>query len=289
MKKICLFTKGHNGDIVHSKSFVQDIANQTQVPCLYHHLNHPKVSQDSSTIKTPIYPGDYYEKFVENKNILFVNIWLWPYIIDRDFIDVNVETNYYMFSKIYERINQFLGTNIKLKNIEEYLPYIDFDFVEKNNINNFVNIHSNKRVLLSNGPCLSGQSKYNDDMSDFIEDLSIQYPSIDFIATQKFNTEQENIYFTDDIIQSNECDLNEIGYLSTFCDLIIGKNSGPFCFCTIKQNYNNPNKIFFAFGHNKTDCFHGNVEIKSKFIFNSSENKDSICSSINQTISENLL
>ena len=42
-------------------------------------------------------------------------------------------------------------------------------------------------------------------------------------------------------------DLNEISYLSTFCDVIIGKESGPFAFCTIKDNLMNENKTFINF------------------------------------------
>jgi hypothetical protein len=288
MKKICFFTNGHNGDIIHSKTFIQDITNQLNVPCFYHHKNNHKVSQDISTTVTQIYPGDYYVKFFELKNILFINTWLWPYMYDGSYSEVNIKTNYQIFDNIYKKINEFLGTNIQLKNIEEYLPTIDFDIVEKNNIDKFIEKHLNKKILFCNSSCLSGQTSYNDDMSDFILRLSNEYPNMNFIATKKFESQRKNIYFTDDIIKINGCDLNEIGYLSTFCDLIIGRNSGPFCFSTIKQNYNNPKKIFYAFGHNQSDCFHGNVKVNCEFIFNSSENKEMICNSINQIINQML-
>lgn len=289
MKYICFFTNGHNGDIVHSKGFIEYITKQLDIPCLYYHHNNYRISQDLSTIFTQISPPDYYSKFIETKEIFFINTWLWPYLLDNSFKDVNIETNYYIYSGICDIINEKFNKNIKLKDIESYYPYIDFNKVEKKNIEKFVNTNLNKKILFCNGPCLSGQSAYNQDLSDLIKTLSQKYPNITFIATQKFQTNFNNIIFTDDIIQINGCDLNEIGYLSTFCDLIIGRNSGPFCFSTIKENYNDEKKIFFAFGHNKMDCFHGNVKIKAKFIFNNSENKELIDQSIEETIQNYLL
>ena len=42
-------------------------------------------------------------------------------------------------------------------------------------------------------------------------------------------------------------DLNEISYLSLFCDTIIGRASGPYVFTQVKENLYNPNKTFLAF------------------------------------------
>jgi hypothetical protein len=77
----------------------------------------------------------------------------------------------------------------------------------------------------------------------------------------------DNVVFTNDIIKSNECDLNEISYLSTFCDIIVGRNSGPFCFASTKNNLKDPNKTFYAFGNKETDCFVYEVDVECKFIF----------------------
>lgn len=289
MKSICFFTNGHNGDIIHSKSFIQEITQQLDIPCLYHHKNNFKISQDLLTTTTQITPNNYYEKFIETKSIFFINTWLWPYLLDKSFEDVNLETNYEIYKNICKVINSIFNTNIELKEIENYFPFINFDLIQKENIENYSLHNKNKKVLLCNGPCLSGQSSYNEDMSSIIEKLSIEYKNIVFIATQKFNTNCDNIHFTDDIIQIRGCDLNEIGYLSTFCNLIIGKNSGPFCFSTIKDNYNDPNKIFYAFGQRKGDCFHGNVKINAKFFFDGASDETMLYNSINSIIEENLL
>ena len=292
MKYICFFSNGHNGDIVHSKTFIEDITNQLDIPCFHHHKKNPIITKDLSSTFTQIAPLDNHAKFIETEKIFFVNTWLFPYVIDHSFVEyagINMETNYKIYSDICDVINQKFNKKIKLKSIEYYLPFINFNNVERGGIKNFITSNPNKKVLLCNGPCMTGQSCYNENLKDLIERLSQKYKNIIFIATEKFKTNFNNIFFTDDIIKINNCDLNEIGYLSTFCDLIIGKNSGPFCFSTNKDNYNDEKKVFFAFGHNESDCFYKNVSIKAKFIFHNSENKDMIDQSIEKTIQKYLL
>ena len=75
--------------------------------------------------------------------------------------------------------------------------------------------------------------------------------------------------------------MNEISYLSTFCDLIIGRNSGPFCFASNKENINSINKTFYAFNDRKTDCFYKDVEIKANYIFEPFQSLDKIFQDIN--------
>jgi hypothetical protein len=290
MNSICFFSNGHNGDIVHSKTFINDIANQLDIQCLYHHKKNIKITQDLKAITTQIAPSSYYEKFIETKNILFINTWLYPYLFDDSFdtYGVNMKTNYKIYSFICEKINSVFGTDIKLKEIDQYHPFINFDLVEKNLIDDFVKDKS-KKILFSNGPCLSGQSPYNEDMSNIINKLAKKYSDIIFIATHKFDIDADNIKFTEDIIKVQGCDLNEIGYLSTFCDLIIGRNSGPFCFCTIDKNFNDPNKIFYAFGHNQTDCFYQGSNIDCNFIFNYADNEYEILNCVDSIIVDNLI
>lgn len=271
MKCIVFFSNGHNGDIIHSKSFIDDISSNVTFPCLYSYKGSPEIIQDVAAKYTQICPKNYYDTFIESSSILYVNTWLYPYIIQPEYKGVTLKTNYKIFDLIYKKINSIFNTNLQLKSIEEYFPSIDFSKINHDTVSKFVSTNTAKKVLFCNGKIRSGQSKYNSNMSDLITKLASTYKNITFIATEKFNCNLDNIMFTDDIINIKGCDLNQIGYLSTFCDLIIGRNSGPFCFTTIKDNLNNPNKTFYAFGHNKTDCFLHEIDISSKFIFQSSE------------------
>jgi len=48
------------------------------------------------------------------------------------------------------------------------------------------------------------------------------------------------------VLYKNNFDLNEISYLSTFCDVIIGRGSGPYCFSHVKKNIFNENKTYIS-------------------------------------------
>ena len=65
--------------------------------------------------------------------------------------------------------------------------------------------------------------------------------------------------------------LNEISYLSTKCDLIIGRSSGPYTFCIVEENYNK-NKLICLCDEYSSSWFMDNedYDIKSSTI----ENKD---------------
>jgi len=288
MKYIVFFTAGHNGDIVHSKAFIKDISENVNVKCLYHYSSNSSLIEDLNVSYTQILPHNYYELFFELNSILYINVWLWPYIHNNEEYTksgVTLKTNYKVFEKIYQKINLHFNTNLKLKPIEQYLPCIDFSKVNCSTVENYIQKDQSKKVLISNGPCLSGQSIHNDDMSEFIIELANQYKNITFIPTQKFDSNLDNIKFTDDITQIKGCDLNQIGYLSTFCNLIIGKNSGPFCFSTINQNLNDPNKTFYAFGQNSADWFCTGIYTKANHIFQTSTQLEDIHKDIENLVS----
>jgi len=298
MKNICFFCSGHNGDIAHSKSFLRDIVDQLDVSYFFYHENNFKINKDLPLIQKYPYSfpeniNHFYDKFVETEETLYINIWLTPWRHDNpDFFNINLNTFYGVFSLIYEKISLTFNTKLRLKSMEEYFPTIDFNFVEKTNIDSYVKNSKNKKILICNGPCLAEQASYNGDMSSIIKKLSLKFDKNDFISTQKFfidecDNQNRNLYFTEDITQVFECDLNEIGYLSTFCDVIVGRNSGPFCFSTIKENYNNQSKVFYAFGENeKLFCFNSGIEINAKFIYNDGSNEEVLYSTIENIINE---
>ena len=79
-------------------------------------------------------------------------------------------------------------------------------------------------------------------------------PDINIICTDEVDTDLENIKYTDQIIGGSEgCDLQEISYLSTHCNVIIGKNSGPFVFCETFDNYMDEGKRFYSFNAKHPD------------------------------------
>jgi hypothetical protein len=266
MAKLVFFNHYHRGDLLTHKEFVRQI--KTELPNVefeYLHFNHPKLTRDLDIPKVGD-PGhlDAKTPFYQDDSVLYVNTWIgchWDLFCEHG--GINMNSLWHSWEKIIETINAFFGANITLRSEKEYyLPSIDFSRFDIKNIDQFLEKSSTiKRVLICNGVPKSGQS-FNSNMKEFLDPLSVKFADVNFICTEKFETDSTNIYFTDDVIgdteveekrapwedrQNNNCDLQEISYLSENCDLIIGKNSGPFVFCETKNNYMNPNKKFISF------------------------------------------
>jgi hypothetical protein len=193
-----------------------------------------------------------------------------------------------MYEKIYDILGNWIGKKIDYPTTSEVVklfPVIDYSkFPACQNIS----IDKiKKNVLFSNGPVHSGQCDYTGNLSEIIEFVADSYPAIDFYATHKYNSSKKNVIFTSDIIKSERPDLNEISYISTFCNLIIGRNSGPFCFTTTKDNVLTEGKKFFSFGKRELDSFYVGIEdAKCRFHFHPYKRPETLYQIINDLVKE---
>jgi len=278
VKKICFFNHYHNGDLFHSKSFIKEIVENIDAEFYYAHSNNPVVVSDLNLIHSQILNVSPYQKYVDSEDTLYINTWIGSHFDSSKAFngECTLRFSYQMFGEIYNYLNSIFGSNLSLREIESYYPFVDYSKFNCSNIDSFLDQYPQTKILFSNGPCLSGQSSYNGDMSNLIEKCAIENPEKIFIATKNFDTSLENIKFTNDIIQLNGCDLNEISYMSKFCKLIVGRNSGPFCFSTTGENIMNPEKVFYAFGERETDCFYYNMNIECEFIFENISNLNEV-------------
>jgi hypothetical protein len=265
MSKIVFFNHYHRGDLLTHKEFIRQLQNELpDFTFEYMHYNHPKLTRDLNVplvgspdnldAKTPFYQDD---------GVLYINTWIgcfWDIFCEHG--GINMNSLWHQWDKILDTVNGHFDTEIVLRTDKEsYLPKIDFTKFDVSSINEFLKTHTNKKILICNGPPKSGQS-FADNMQDFINLAAEEYPNIDFICTTKFDTTLDNVLFTDNIIVDNEiedkrapwedrevnnCDLQEISYLSEHCDAIVGKNSGPFVFCETYNNYMNPDKKFLSY------------------------------------------
>jgi hypothetical protein len=291
MKSICFFNHYHNGDLFASKSFIKEIIEIIELKDLkfyYAHYNNPTVLSDLNLeyISMPDIPQ--YVKFLETEDVFYINTWIGSYFDNDKSAEecCTLKFSYDMFEKIYSELNKVFSLDLKLSSMEEYFPSIDFSKFKTSHIDDYVKEDLNTKVLFCNGPCLSGQCNYTGDMKDIIQSLSIKYPNITFISTQKFDTSLSNIKFTNDIIKVDGCDLNEIGYLSTFCSIIVGRNSGPHCFTANSVNVNDPNKTFYAFGQDPRVCLYYNVDLNCNFVYEIFDSLQVIKNSIDELIFE---
>jgi hypothetical protein len=289
MSKIVFFNHYHRGDLLTHKEFIRQLQNELpDFTFEYMHFNHPKLTRDLNIPVTGAPENlDAKTPFYQDEGVLYINTWIgcfWDIFCEHG--GINMNSLWHQWDKILDTINGHFNTEISLRaDKESYLPKIDFTKFDVSSIDEFLKTHTNKKILICNGPPKSGQS-FSDNMQDFINLAAEESPNIDFICTTKFDTTLNNVLFTDDIIVDNEvedkrapwedrevnnCDLQEISYLSEHCDAIVGKNSGPFVFCETYNNYMNPNKKFLSYnvswgiGKPPTETMSNGLDIKCKY------------------------
>lgn len=287
MRKICFYNHYHNGDIFCSKAFVQHIMDVIPTEYFYAHRMNPKILEDMNLTYVPLnlsLPNK--EAILYNDEIVYINTWIGAYF-DKGLEHTNECTlrfAYSMYRKIYEVVSKLFDVQIDCKSIEEYYPLCNYDRLNLDNVNEWLAKNQEKKILISNGPCHSGQCEYNGDMTDIINGLAASHKNMKFITTHKIMSEYENVIHTSDITRINDFDLNEISYLSTMCSVIIGRNSGPICFCSTKQNLNDKTKTFYTFGTKETDCLTYGLNLDSKHIFEKYDTIQKLENSINSLI-----
>jgi hypothetical protein len=256
---IYFFNPYRNGDVHVSRTYIIDIMNKLPNNIYYYIQNSSYTSgpalKDIKNIKT-IYDID---KIDQNSSItkigndVFINTWYGQssrkYFETSRYLNNVDDCSFYILYNIFKDVYKFL--NIEIDNFENYLPEIIFENLEKTKIDIFLNNNSNfeKKILICDNTVKSGQS-LNFDFKPIIKELSNRYKNYAFISTSNNNEISDNIFSTNDIIGLN-FDLNEISYLSNYCDVIVGRSSGPYTFSLTKQNIMNDNKKFVAFTHNK--------------------------------------
>jgi hypothetical protein len=191
---------------------------------------------------------------VKIENTLYINTWVgsqWDIFCEHG--GINMNTFYDQWGLLFKAINKFFDSNLELySKKEKYLPVIDWNSIcqtSKKEIDKWVVPHNKKRkkVLICNNNPISGQS-FSSNMQEWIEPLAKSNPDVQFILTDAIDKTMKNISYTYSIsTNKNESDLREISYLSTMCDVIIGKNSGPYVYCETYTNYMNKDKKFISY------------------------------------------
>lgn len=217
----------------------------------------------------------------KNQNIPILNTWIgqnnYTYMES-----VNIGCSYENHLFLAKKLAKSLGLEVE-ENLDKYIPHVNYELIPNiDNIKTKVNdLRKNfeKIVLISNGNVHSGQSS-NFDFTYVISTLAQSKPNILFLVTKEINLDISNVINTSTITQVIP-DLLQISYISNFCDIIIGRASGPFCFSHTKENLLNKNKIFISFCNNKNEgIFYQNQ--KSKYIWNNNYDNDNMLSIINK-------
>lgn len=232
----------HSGDFFVAKIFIKYLSDTIGAKeYILSHFNSPRLSLDLPNIiydPEPLKNFDYENyRILEKDGDLYINTWIgrtWGYLLPGT--GVTIEGLY----------NRFKDDGLKLdSDIYKYIPQIDPSYYDIQYIDNRVDNYS-KKILICNGAAWSSQS-INFDFSPIVYKLANNYKDRLFVLTEKTTLPWiENIVYTDDLFGRPMNDLNEIGYFSTFCNLIIGRNSGPHTFSQNSLNWFESNKTLLS-------------------------------------------
>lgn len=245
---LTFFNNYNNGDIHVSREFIKDIIKKTDArEVLYYHKNSNRILLDISGIKT--INSKEFEKChsvcnkstdLFNINTFTINTWYRSNEGNYKKHGCTLKTLYENFKFVYNELK------IEIEPEEFYIPTIDFSKYQIDEIDKFFySVGSKKKIFISNCKSLSNQSP-NIFWDNLILDLSLTFSDYLFFITNPTKIEKSNCIQNEKLIGNLDSDLCENAYISTFCDVIIGNNSGSHTFSYIKENIlNNRNQINF--------------------------------------------
>lgn len=249
MKSIVFYTHARLGDLHVSRTFVRRIAQHVTVPCYYCSGYASFVLADCclapiEQLDRPRYLPSDAAHFIKD-DVLYINTWYAAgngrYV--RDGQAPLFDTLYRLFDDVGRS-----HLHLPLENLgtpADFLPDIDFRAYQLDQARSFMQSSpARRKVLVSNGRATAGQAA----LFPMLPPLAIlgqKYPDVLFIYT---NQEYEpvtplppNVHFSRGVTGiAKGVDLNENGYLSTRCDLIVGRFSGAYTFSMIKPNFHRP-------------------------------------------------
>jgi hypothetical protein len=262
MDEIVFYNHFHNGDVHYSREFCRHIGSFfPKCKKKYVHGNHPKLTRDlwndSDNFKSNLGELDQERHVFISNNTLFINTWIGN--TNRKYLssgntNCSMYANMKMWNDAFEEVRKITGVNVSMREMDYYVPSVDYSSLEIQNIDPFLkNINSRKKILIVNSDVMSGQS-VNFSFDPVVNILSEEYPEWIFFLTNRNKTSlnKSNVVITHEFIRANQSDIMENSYLSTKCDIIVGRGSGVFCTSCVKENYLSDKKIF-GIGHTKND------------------------------------
>lgn len=261
--KIVFFNHYHNGDIFASKGYISDLIQTLHgYEFIYQHFHSPKLLNDLNigykSLNNPLGNISDRTPFLIENDTIFINTWIGNYLHLGD--GINWNTYHRMFKLIYNYLSESTDIPIELDNKEYYVPSIDYSYFDIPDIQ-----IPDASIIISNGPVMSGQSSLADlnSVISYVLNNTDSYVFLTHFAP--FN--HDNVFYTNNIINTKNGDLNEISWIASQCKILIGRNSGPFCFMHTKDILFDSEKNIVSIGNNSRDSFIYDFPIGARYTF----------------------
>lgn len=283
-ENIILYNHFHNGDLFFNRCIIHLLKKKYKKITVYHN-NPTPIFEDLPIVdeknKIPENFLAHVDNFHNTQNGL-VNGWIGQgnyHYLNK----INHGCTFENYLSMIHDISNYLG--IPMIEKEELLPIVNFESLPlyKQVVGKMYEFKKKfkKIVLLSNGNVMSAQS-VNFNFDDIIDKLSTKFCDILFIMTEKKDINKINVISTDEITKTKP-DLLYISLISTFVDVVVGRDSGPYCFSHVKENLMNPNKKFICISNNY-DSGKFYSESKVDYVWSNSYNLNEILNIIESKI-----
>lgn len=276
--KINFYNNFNNGDVHFSRRLIYTIKNLYPESKLnFLHKNKKGILKDLTFITEM----DLDERCDQNKSVTFfedsIYINTWYGQGNRAFLNLGGGCTLDTTKLIIKNIIKLLDKEIVIEE-ETIYPTIDFDNIKK------PYLKDGFKVLICNNNALSGQAN-NINLDYMINVVSEMFPDITFYVTDRINLSKNNVIFTSDITNVSP-DLIEISYISTKCNIIVGRSSGPYSFSLLYDNIKDKTKTFLAICNHYIEGIWDTKHLECKYYHNSSNDINIITNSLIEIIND---
>ena len=259
LKRIVFFNCFHNGDVHASRGLVRQIMMKIKQinPTMQFAYSHKMAGELLSDIPDLTFDrgalnsvGNEHNNLVTVGDTIFINTWYGQQhhkYMNRH--GISFDTIYAALDDSCKDLFGFNLTDIS-KDPSTFFPIVDYAKINIETVQNWLGLHSDKKILIENGPALSDQAT-NFPMAGIIDSLASKHTDKIFILTSPDSVTNQagNIFFSDSITKRTGTDLNQISYLSTHCDVVIGRSSGVFAFTITQENLFKRKITYFNFSN----------------------------------------
>jgi len=290
LEKVIFYNYYGHGDLFTSREFIKDLMEK--IPAqeyFYAHLRNPRILADIENLQY-MHPTDSMKNknaWKQIENALYINTWIGrdsKYVLPG--IGCTVEQHHLMYS----HYTQGMQIPPLTKLMKEYIPSIDYTKFDLKSSQYFIENNREAKVLICNELVQSSQAE-NFDMGQIIKVIATEYKNILFLITKQLPFQKDNVVYTGDItLVSDSFDLIDISYLSRFCNLIIGRCSGPHVHTMVRENCMDTTKTNLSFTYNKNaEHFVHLIDIPMKKLWSPATKEGPVYSIIKETIEQCIL
>lgn len=270
--KVCFYTNGHIGDLLITLPFIDLLIKKYPENEYYQFNQGASTNFDDSLISC-----------IDNlkvSNELCGDVNIPTHMCDRQYSqwisppDYPLIDHFSIMKFFWEKIYKLHGFDIEIP--DNLGVNYNYNIDNKKRIESSINLNR-KKVLIFNQKVRSSQTD-NMDWKSYIVGVCNMFPDIDFFYTnhEEINLDfilDKNLFYTPEIYGKIRCDILENAYLSTLCDVLVGRCNGPYMYAAmhdknienknmtmISQIHNNVHmddlEIFYNRNKTESNCFH---------------------------------